>query len=218
MKIHFADSRHPVTEDFKDQYTAEVDTFHTAAAKLLPFGSRHINFFVQPRTNNLIEGTGGNAHTHNSELIELAFDPEFKQASAERILSDVKFSVYHEMNHAARWNLGIWHNTFLDYCVMEGLANVFTRDHANEDAPWAKYPDNVTDWIQEITGKNDLFAWANYSFDHPDGGKWIAYKVGTYIVDTAIKNSNESAIELTKMKCGMILKLAKIDVGGYTGL
>jgi uncharacterized protein YjaZ len=47
-------------------------------------------------------------------------------------------------------------------------------------------------------------------FTHTDGRKWIGYKVGTYIIDQAMKNSGKSVIELTQMECVDILKLAKV--------
>lgn len=218
MKIVFADSEHAVDAVFKKQYSAELKAAYVDAVKLLPFASKHITFIVHPRTWSLMD-TGDSAHTYNSELIELAFDPTFKKASRQVILDDVRFSVFHEMNHAARYNLdGIWHVTFLDSCIMEGLATVFTREYTGEKAGWADYPDSVTDWIDEIITKNDAFPWPAYSYDHPDGRKWIAYKVGTYIVDEAIKKSGKNILELTQLQCADIMQLAEIDTSSYRGL
>jgi uncharacterized protein YjaZ len=212
MKIHFAESKYDrkLSPEYVKLYKKEIEKAYKEVTKLLPFGSRRINFFVQPRTFYLIEPTGDNARTMNKEFIELAFDPTRDKKALKVILDGVKHSVYHEMSHAARFNISIWHKTFLDNCVLEGLATVFTRDYANEDARWAKYPKNVKDWLQEIIDKNDMFYWEEYMFSHPDGRKEIGYKVGTYIIDEAIKNSGKSVIELTKMECKDILKLAKI--------
>lgn len=218
MKIHVADSEYKVSDDFWKRYKTEIKKSFTEASKLLPFGSKHINFFVQPRTYALIKETGDNARTHNSEFIELAFDPTRDKNGLDTILNGVKYGVYHEMNHAARWNIPIYHHTFLDSCIMEGLATAFARDYAGEKALWAKYPKNVAEWIQEIIDKNDMFNWGHYSFDHPDGRRWIPYKTGTYIVDQAASNSGKSIIELTQLECTEILKLAKIDVSNYQGL
>lgn len=218
MKILFADSEYTIDATFKRKYIAEIKTAHAEVLKLLPFASKHVSYIVHPRTWSLMD-TGDSAHTYNAELIELAFDPTFTKASKQVILDDVRFSVFHEMNHAARYNLdGIWHAKFLDSCIMEGLATVFTREYTKEDAAWAKYPKEVAAWIDEIIAKNDAFPWPSYSYSHPDGRKWIAYKVGTYIVDEAMKNSGKNSIELTQMTCSEILELAKIDVSKYKGL
>lgn len=220
MKIHFSESKYwsKLPKDFKAKYKIEIQNSFDEVIKLLPFGAKNTNFFVQPRTYALIDSTGDNARTHNSEFIELAFDPTRNDKGLSVILKGVKPSVFHEMNHAARYNIPIYHKTFIDSCIMEGLATVFSRDYAHEKAPWAVYPKNVNEWIVEIISKNDLFNWTYYSFDNPDGRKWIAYKVGTYIVDRAIKKSGKTVIELTKMECSEIAELADLKLDGYTGL
>ena len=156
MRIHFAeseyDSKLPV--NFKVQYTGEIKKAYREVAKLLPFGFKHTNFFVQPRTYTLMEETGDSV----------------------------------------------------------------ARDYADYMAPWSKYPDNIADWVQEIIDKNDQFNGQDYRFKHADGRRWIAYKVGTYIVDQAIKNSGQSVIELSQLDCTEVLKLAKIDTRNYHGL
>jgi Predicted Zn-dependent protease (DUF2268) len=218
MQIIFADSEYTIDEDFKRKYIAEVKAAYKEVTMLLPFGSKHINFFVQPREYSLIPETQDSGRAHNGEFLELAFNPTVDAKGLKVILNGVKATVFHEMNHAARFNLGIFHNTFLNSSILEGLATVFEREYGKTNPPYGKYPDNVAEWIQEIIDKNDMFAWVNYSFDHPDGRRWISYKVGTYIVDEAIKNSGKTVIELTQMECSDILKLAKVNTEGYTGL
>lgn len=220
MKILFAETRYDdkISKEFIQKYKEEIKRAHKEARKLLPFGSEYMNFFVQPRTTGLIKETGDSAHTYNSEFIELAFDPTRDEKGLKKILAGVRPGVFHEMNHAARFHKKIWHKTFLDSCIMEGLATVFERDYADDKAPWADYPKEVSAWIEEIIKKNDMFNWRHYSFSHPDGRRWIAYKVGTYIIDQAMKNSGKSVVELTQMECSEILKLADIDTANYKGL
>ena len=212
MKIHIAESKYlaKLPAGFMAQYEEEIRKAYNEVSKLLPFGSTHINFFVQPRTYGLIEHTGDSARTYNSEFIELAFDPTKDKKGLQIILEGVRPGVYHEMNHAARFNIPIWHKTFIESCVLEGLATVFTRDYANEDAKWAKYPKNVKEWLKEIVSKKNQIDYGQYMYAHTDGRKWVGYKVGTYIIDQAMKNSGKTVIELTKLECKDILKLSKV--------
>lgn len=212
MKVHFAESSYQIADDFKRRYVAEVRRAYRDVSKLLSFGSRHINFFVQPREFNLIPETQDNAHTHNSEFIELAFNPRADAKGLRVILDGVRASVFHEMNHAARFNIPIFHPRFIDHCIMEGLATVFERDYGGSEPPYGRYPENVVDWLQEIVEKQDAISWEAYSFDHPDGRRWVAYKVGTYLIDEAMKNSGKTVVELTQMECADILKLANVGV------
>lgn len=192
------------------QYKKEIEKAYKEVSKLLPFGSTHINFFVQPRFYGLIKHTGDSARTYNSEFIELAFDPTKDKKGLQIIMDGVRPSVYHEMNHAARFNIPIWHKTFIENCVLEGLATVFTRDYAGENAKWAQYPKNVEEWLEEVVAKKDQIDYGQYMYTHPDGRQWIGYKVGTYIIDQAIKNSGKTVIKLTEMECKDILKLSKV--------
>lgn len=208
IKIHFADSSYQIDGDFKRKYIAEVERAYKEASKLLPFGSSYINFFIQPREYGLIEETQGNGYTHNSELIELAFNPVIGSGGLETVIRNIRPSVFHEMNHASRYNIPIFHKSLIDACIMEGLATVFERDYTGSAPLHGEYPESVIDWLAEIRGLGDTRSWEEYMFIHPDGRRWIGYKVGTYIVDEAIKRSEKSVIELTQMECTDIIDAA----------
>ncbi len=211
MKIHLAESDfwQQLGDDFRKRYVAELGRSYRQAAKLLPFGAPHVNFFVQPRTYGLIADTHDDGHTYNSEFITIAFDPDyFGKQSPEVLGQHISGTVFHEINHAARLQLGIWHETFLDNCIMEGLATVFERDYAHTKPAWADYPLEVTDWLAEIERNQQALDYRQYMYSHPDGRKYIGYKVGTYIVDRAVQKSGESVVGLTQLECRDILALA----------
>jgi len=212
MKIHLADSEYwdVLGKDFQKLYIHELEVAYKEVAVLLPFGSPYLNFFVQPREYDLIDKTHDAGRTYNSEFIEMAFDPKYyAKQSNEVVRNHIRVTVYHEMNHAARFNLGIWHASFLDDCILEGLATVFERDHI---APplWADYPKNVAVWLKEIEDNMDTLDRTQYLYTHDDGRRWIGYKVGTYLVDEAMKNSGKSIEELTKLECKDVLRMSKV--------
>lgn len=211
MKMFFAESSYDIPDTLRLHYETELKNAYEAASTLLPFGSKHLNFFIHPRVYDLIDETNDHGRTHNSEFIEMAFNPTLDETGLNAVLADIKPTVFHEMNHAARWNIPIWHTTFLDDCIMEGLANVFTRDYTQGTAPWADYEqEDVDAWLKEIQNAGKNINYEEYLFDHSDGRRWIGYKVGTYIVDKAIKNSDKSIIDLTAMECADIIKLAAV--------
>jgi uncharacterized protein YjaZ len=212
MKILVTDSPYDVPADFLDRYKSEVKNAYEEAITLLPFGSPHTNFIVQPREFDLIDETNDNGRVYNSSLIELAFNPTLDAHALEEIIQNVRPTVFHEFNHAARFHKPILHATFLDGCILEGLANVFAREYTNEKAPWAEYPSEVTDWMNELIKVGEAADYEEYMYTHPDGRRWIGYRVGTYIVDTAIKLSGESILKLSSMECAEIVKLAGIEV------
>ena len=144
MKIHFAESAYKIDPGFKKKYIAEIETAHKEVSKLLPFGSKHINFFVQPREYSLIPETQDNGRAYNSEFVELAFNPTLDDKGLKIILGNIKATIFHEMNHAARFNIPIFHVKFLDHCILEGLATVFERDYGGSKPPYGEYPDKIS--------------------------------------------------------------------------
>ncbi|HVX57985.1 MAG TPA: DUF2268 domain-containing putative Zn-dependent protease [Candidatus Saccharimonadales bacterium] len=212
MKILLADSPFwkELGEDFQKKYKRAAESAYEEVTKLLPFGSGYVTFVVQPREYGLIAETHDIGRTHNSDLIELAFDPKFARKNPQQILDQVRPTVFHEMNHAARFNLNIWHTSFLDHCVLEGLAAVFARDYADYDALWGRYDEGeARKWLAEIRKKEKTLDYDAYMFKHPDGRRWIGYKVGTYLIDQAVKNSGKSVVELSKLESADILTLAE---------
>ncbi len=209
MKIFFADSSYDIDPEFINFFIAEIKSAYEEVTKLLPFGSSHINFFVQPREYNLIAETQDHGYTHNSDFIELAFNPALDETKLKGVLKHLKGTVFHEMNHAARYNMPIFHTSLLDTCIMEGLATVFERDYAHSDPLWGHYPDNVADWLNEIRSQDHIANFDSYLYSHPDGRRWIAYKVGTYIIDEAMRISKKTVLELSELECSEIMHLAK---------
>jgi uncharacterized protein YjaZ len=212
MKIHFADSEFwsAIGSEFRESYRNEVREAYKEAAKLLPFGSRYLNFFVQPREYELIAETEDAARTSNSELITLAFSPIAAQKRPQKILRHIRPTVFHEMNHAARFNIPLFHKTFLEMAIFEGLATVFERDFGGAQPLWGKYPSEVGEWLEEIQAEDFQGEWGEYLYRHPDGRRWILYKVGTYIVDQATLQSGKSVNGLSKLPCEQIMELAGI--------
>lgn len=212
MKVLLADSKYwdKLDKDFQKQYISNIKLAYKKALKLLPFAHERITFIVQPREYWLADITKDNGRTLNAGMIEVAFDPKTALTNPSKLLGQVQPLVLHEMNHAARYNKKIMFKTFLENCVNEGVAVVFTREYVGFKAPWDKYPKEVTGWLKEIQEAGKCIDTYHYMFMHPDGRPWIGYKVGTYIVDQAMKNSGKSVIELTKLECADILKLARV--------
>lgn len=212
MKIHFADSQYDIDPEFKRKYVAEIKHAYKEVSKLLPFGSKHVNFFIHPREWGLIPETQDLGVMQNSEFIVMAFNPVVSEEVSQKILSNVRPTVFHEVNHATRFNLEYFYDDLLGSAVLEGLGTTFERDYAGSDPLYGKYPAEVEDWLQDLIKHNTSKRWNDYKFKHPDGRRWIIYKVGVYIIDQAMEKSNKSLIELTRMECEEILRLAGVNV------
>ncbi|HSX28119.1 MAG TPA: DUF2268 domain-containing putative Zn-dependent protease [Candidatus Saccharimonadales bacterium] len=210
MKVLFAESRfwntHP---ELQEEYKKEVATTFREVRKLLPSIHKSITFVVQVNKHETMPEYGTGGATRNSELILLFLDS--KLPYGERgLLANTREIVFHELNHAARYAIPIWHKSFLDSCLMEGLATVFERDRAGSKPLYGIYDlSEVTDWLRELQEGNPESRWQEYMFRHGDGRRWIGYKVGTYLIDEALQRSGKSIEALTLMECQDILKAAQ---------
>lgn len=213
MKILYADSTFwtSETDNFKQELKQVVTKAHKKVKPLLPFLSEEITIVVQPNKYEVIPETGENGFTRNFGLILLFFDPD-RLNQKEALLNNIYGLVLHELNHAARYAVTDYEPGFLANCVVEGVAVVFEREYGDRGEPlWARYePEKAKAWLKELRQLDGHPNYEHYMFEHPDGRRWIGYKVGTYIVDQASKNSGKTVLELTQLNGSEIIKLAKV--------
>jgi uncharacterized protein YjaZ len=96
----------------------------------------------------------------------------------------------------------------MDSVVTEGLATAFERDFAGAQVPWGEYPDDVSQWVDELMQLPPDAKRSDWIFRHPDGRRWIGMKAGTYLVDRAMQTLNRTSAELVAMPTAEILAAA----------
>jgi len=213
MKVLFTETKFwDKRKDFQARYEAKILRAAEAARKLLPSAPSDISFVVQLDALDAMPEYGSGAYTKNSRLIIISIDPGLPYGE-DVLLPQARESVFHEINHASRFEQGLSHdhNDFLDLCIFEGLATVFERDYANSKPLYGTYTAGESQaWLEEITTEYDPTLYYQYMFQHKDGRKWMGYKMGTYIVDEAIKKSDKTVLQLTELTCAEIKHFAGI--------
>jgi hypothetical protein len=128
-------------------------------------------------------------------------------AIAERTLRPIMF---HELHHLARGCTqgGPPFRSFLDGAICEGMATAFARDFAGAEQPWATYPSEVERWYEEVKVLPASATTGEWMFFHSDGRAWVGYKVGTFLVDRAMKASGRSAAGLAGLASEDVVRLA----------
>lgn len=196
----------------KQEAITSIEEGLKATVKLLPALSEHLNIVVRPYFSGVIPEYGTGARTHDSEFIEIWFDKSVPHG-AEKTLRSLRQTVFHEGNHAARWNSIDEDYRLIESAVYEGLATVFEREHAGYQPLYGKYEDDATmqKWFAEIkAAKDDWSKRDDLFFDSPDGRHWVGYKTGTWLIDRAMKNSGKSVVELTVLTADEIITLAGV--------
>jgi hypothetical protein len=96
----------------------------------------------------------------------------------------------------------------MDQVITEGMATAFERDFAGTSPPWGVYPDDVSDWAKELMALPPTARRDHWLIRHPDGRRWIGYRAGTYLVDRAMRTSEQSSAELVSRSTEDVIKIA----------
>ena len=151
--------------------------------------------------------------THAPSTVDWTVDATRSGGAAAIIGRQLRATLFHELHHLVR-DAHIERRSVLDATVAEGMATVFERDQAGGRAPWGDYPENVSDWAEELIALPEAEEPRPWLFRHPDGRRWIAYKVGTYLVDRAVAASGKSAAELVLVPTRDVVEMARARPGG----
>lgn len=191
----------------RDEIKTHITHATEEVAKLIEL-PEHLNVIIRPHNwLNIIPETGDGGQTIDTELVSVTFDPNVPYGKA-LLLKSLRESVFHELNHVYRWMTSDFDEHILNSAVFEGLATVFETDYAGAAPPWSQYEDEpVEDWLHELATKTNA-DYNDYFFVHPDGRKWIGYKVGTWLVREATKNSGKNVIELSRTSWREIINIA----------
>ena len=214
-------SEHEVTVDFYpgDGHELELtrrerhaiqeiaDATAVEARQLFPALPTALVLGVETGTQ-VIEETGEGAAAHSPNTVYWTVDATRRGGVAAIVDRQLRATLFHELHHLVR-DGHIERRSLLDAAVAEGMATVFERDQAGIRVPWGDYPENVSEWVEELMALPETEDPRPWTFLHPDGRRWVAYKVGTYLVDQAVLASGRSPAELVLTPTSEVLELAR---------
>lgn len=161
--------------------------------------------------SEVIDETGEVGASIAPGVIAWTVDPGRAGGVAGVAARHLRHTLFHEMHHLVRgWTFygAAEATSFMQGVVSEGLATAFARDAAGDDASWARYPDDVQTWVDELRELPSTASYHHWMFQHPDGRKWIGYRAGTYIADQAIVRGGTSAAQLAESPWEDVVALA----------
>lgn len=194
MQIHFLPTeRYQFSEQEQTKIKNIIGHSYDKAKQLLPMLSEQLNITVQPSTK-VIPETGEGAVANHQDWINVHLNPDFKKGLDWIIDNHLHGTVLHESHHCTRYKNPGSEESLLGNAIFEGLATVFERDYAQHLPLWGDYSEvPIKEWTEELLAhKNEAaFHYPHWFFNSNDGRRWIGYRVGTYIVDQALKNYPE---------------------------
>jgi uncharacterized protein YjaZ len=183
----------------------------------------HIPFVtitIYPKSNWTIPETGENGYTPSGDWMQIYIDPKNKYHSFDFIANNIiPGTIYHEMNHVARWRAVGFGKSLIEAIISEGLASIFEREQWKRfTAPWANWEEKEIINFINIFRKRDRKKDTAYNHSEWFFGKgklprWIGYKLGAYIVESARKNYPKiSWHKLTAMEASDIIEKSGVKM------
>jgi uncharacterized protein YjaZ len=187
------------------------------AAKFLDI--KFVNIVVYPNQKLSIPETGEGGYTPCEDWFRISIDPSRSRRGLVKIIKKIiPSTVYHEMNHAARWQSQGYGVSLPEAIISEGLAIVFAEEQWKEfEVPWGKYTKNeikrLLKMVKERKSDNDKpYNHAEWFFGKGKP-RWLGYKVGAFIIRSLRKKRPEIEIsELTKFDFKKIIDLSGLEL------
>ena len=171
-------------------------------------------YLLVNQTNIVIPETGDCGFTFGPHCIRWDVDPARGIADVAR--QHLRRTLFHECHHAVRlqrrpeeFEITDW----LTVVVFEGLASAFEAEAEAGDTRlvYQEYDEAVIgDWADELFRQPMDRNWPHWKFEHPDGRRNIAYRVGIWISDRATQRSGRTAADLVWEAPAEVLALAGI--------
>ena len=176
---------------------------------LLPLPPGEIIIRVMPDRLTNDWGTSGTSAQPN--VVYWRVDPTRPESVRQIAGTYMREILFHEFHHLVRGQSQPYF-TLMDKVVTEGLATAFERDFAHAKAvPFGEYPPEAGEWLHELQNVRPGESDNPWMSRHPDGRRWIGYKVGTYLADRAMKATGKSSAELARMPTEEVIALASAN-------
>lgn len=192
--INFLKSEKELRGKEKKLFRKVIEKHSQKASLLLDLD--FVNVTIYSNKNFAIPETGEGGYSVSKEWFHLYIDPTRKTSELQKIIEKViPGTIYHEMNHVARWGTTGYGESLVDAIITEGMASVFAKEFWGEGGdPWTEYTEDEIYKLVEIAKKEGFTKKKGYDHDEWFYGagelpRWIGYKLGFYFL-TIFRDKN----------------------------
>lgn len=198
-----------------------IDDAYSEVRTLLPNLPKTIRIYFD--NWYLLPETGAGGFAYSADTLTMSFDPSFTNKQQQS--HDLRATVFHESYHLAQGHTFIQptaeYRHTLDSAVYEGMASVFEREYAAPSILPGTYTGETDQQLQEWADSLANISMADYTnpdtelwikwalYDKESQQRWRIYKVGTWIVDKAVRQSGKDILSLYTATAAEILELAE---------
>jgi len=203
----FVDEGYTFSRDEQRRIAKVATTTVPEVRALLPTLPPQIVVKVRP-WSKVVPETGEAGTWSPPNVVYWSVDPRHGDGPAATAERAMRTTLYHELHHVVR-RASVPSRSIVDRVVTEGLATVFERDGTGNAPPWGEYPDDVASWAVEVMALPPTADPQPWMSRHPDGRRWIGYKVGAYLADCAHRASGRSVASLVAVSTNDLIALAR---------
>lgn len=212
MRVHIWPSEHPLDDEAWATVVEVADRAEADVRAHLQSLEKDLYLLVN-QTSVVIPETGDSGFTIGPHCIRWDVEPARGVAAVAR--RQLRRTLFHECHHAVRLQRRPEEAVLTDWpmvAIFEGLACAFAEQAGGTRPPHESYDDAVIgDWAVELFRQPVDATWPHWKFEHPDGRRNIAYRVGTWIADRAVHNSGRTAADLVWEAPEEVIAVAGID-------
>jgi hypothetical protein len=201
-----------------DRTVAAVNEYVDGVVKDLEI-KNPFDVIIYPNWRYTEETDGVDGYAMSGGVLLIRIDLRQSKFKLDDVLGILlKGVVYHEANHIARWQGPGYGTSLMEATISEGLATAYEKMIvAPYPLPHSDYS-NINEMLAVYRTRNKA---EDSNYNHsvwffgvtPGFEKWLGYKVGTYLVEEALKKNPKISIsELTRTKTEDILKLSGVEL------
>jgi uncharacterized protein YjaZ len=183
-----------------------VDRAAADVRRLLPGLPSDLRITVQAGSR-VIPETGETGSIGLPGAVYWTVDPTHEGGVTAAVNAQLRATLFHEWYHLVR-EAKLATESLVDRAVNEGLATAFERDFGGQRTPWGAYPPEVETWTKEFLALPADAPVRDWMCRHPDGRRWIGYKVGTSLADRAARASGLTVADLAAASTEKIISWA----------
>ncbi|HUW04071.1 MAG TPA: DUF2268 domain-containing putative Zn-dependent protease [Acidimicrobiales bacterium] len=210
-RINIWPSEHWIDDEAWSAINTIVDEAEPEIRSLLSTLERDLYLIINP-SKLVLPDTGDGGFTLGPHCIRWDVGPDREIASVARL--HLRRILFHECHHAVRLQRRPEEAEVVDWptvAVFEGLASVFELAAGGERLAYQEYDDQtIAAWTSELFAQPVDANWPQWKFEHPDGRRNIAYRVGIWIADRAVHSSGRTAADLVWEAAADVIELADI--------
>jgi hypothetical protein len=208
--VYETDDPHTFTPAERDAIFDVAGRAVPEVRRVLPGTPASILLRVRSATaSSVIPETGETGSNSPPNVVNWQVDPSRAGGVVGVAQRELRATLFHEIHHVVRFAAVVDRGIQGD-AIREGLATAFERDFAGAQPPWGRFPvDADADaWTRELLALPEAAPRHDWLFMHPDGRRWIAFRVGTHLVDLAMHASGTTSADLVQVPAREIVDRA----------